>query len=297
MTSTFAWELLPDRLNLGCGFDLRDGYVNVDLGDFHGPDLVADIRELSMLPSGHYREILAYDCLEHLPRTDTDRALVEWFRLLAPGGVLRLQVPNFAGIARRMAAATTIDEQEEVIHLLFGTQAYTGDFHQTTFTDLTLLHHLGAAGFVGAGLGDRDGWLFEAEAYRPDDPATPRLGMSWRAGFHCAERGPEGGWRWCSRVGEMLLFNATRASVPARLRARAEAPGSRRSTLRVEAAGVRVGDHRLGREPVPLEVGLVLPPGGTVLRMSSDARRPRAAGEVRDIRFRLWDLRLEAWPP
>ena len=294
MTAAFAWEVHPDRLNLGCGFDLRDGYTNVDFGDFHKPDLVADIRELGMLPSGHYREILAYDCLEHLPRTDTDRALAEWFRLLAPGGVLRLQVPNFTGIAGRMAAATTAGEQEEVIHLLFGTQAYPGDFHCTTFTDLTLLHHLGAAGFGGMCLSDRHGWLFEANAHRPGDPAAPRLGMSWGSGFHRQERGPEGGWRWCSAVGEMLLFNATPEPVAARLWARAAAPGSRRSTLRVDAAGARLGDHRLGREPAPLEVALVLPPGGTAVRMSSNARRKKESGEVRDIRFRLWDLRLEA---
>jgi hypothetical protein len=296
MTVTFAWEVHPDRLNLGCGYDRRDGYTNVDLGAFHEPDLVADIRELGMLPSGHYREILAYDCLEHLPRTDTDRALTEWFRLLAPGGVIRLQVPNFAGIARQMAAAATVAEQKAVIHQLFGTQAYTGDFHQTTFTDLTLLDHLGAVGFADACLENRDGWLFEAEARKPVDPAVPRVGVSWRPGFHRLEGGPDSGWRWCAAEGEILLFNAMPGPVRVRIEARAEAPGSRRATLRVEAAGARAGDHRLGREPVAVGLALVLPPGGTVVRLSSDAHRVEAATDPRDLRFRLIDVRLEASP-
>ena len=296
MTVTFAWEVHPDRLNLGCGYDRRDGYTNVDLGDFHEPDLVADIRELRMLPSGHYREILAYDCLEHLPRTDTDRALTEWFRLLAPGGVIRLQVPNFAGIARQMAAAATVAEQKAVILQLFGTQAYTGDFHQTTFTDLTLLDHLGGVGFADACLEDRDGWLFEAEACKPVDPAVPRVGLSWRAGFHRREGGPDRGWRWCAAEGEILLFNAMPGPVRVRIGARADAPGSRRSTLRVMVDGARAGDHRLGREPVPVELTLALPPGGTVVRLSSDAYRMEAATDPRDLRFRLIGLRLEASP-
>ncbi len=57
----------PDRLNLGCGWDLREGYLNVDVHDFHKPDLVADVTKLDMLPSGRYREIIAQDVLEHLP--------------------------------------------------------------------------------------------------------------------------------------------------------------------------------------------------------------------------------------
>src|SRR4051794_39295293 len=49
----------PRRLNLGAGFDKRPGYLNVDLNDFHAPDLVGDVRSLPELPTGLYEEIIA----------------------------------------------------------------------------------------------------------------------------------------------------------------------------------------------------------------------------------------------
>src|SRR3954449_9383032 len=55
---------LPTRLNVGCGYDIRPGFLNVDNGDWHSPDLVADITDLVMLPSGHFEEIVAQDVLE-----------------------------------------------------------------------------------------------------------------------------------------------------------------------------------------------------------------------------------------
>jgi len=33
----------PDRINIGCGFDHRDGYLNVDFQDFHDGDVVVVI--------------------------------------------------------------------------------------------------------------------------------------------------------------------------------------------------------------------------------------------------------------
>lgn len=39
------YTAFPRKLNLGCGFDHLQVYVNVDLNDFHNPNLVADIIE------------------------------------------------------------------------------------------------------------------------------------------------------------------------------------------------------------------------------------------------------------
>lgn len=84
--SEFDYSKYPKKLNLGCGFDIRPDYINIDFQDFHNPDLVADIRKLDMLPSGLYDEVIAQDCLEHFPRCDTEPALFEWSRLLKTGG-------------------------------------------------------------------------------------------------------------------------------------------------------------------------------------------------------------------
>jgi predicted SAM-dependent methyltransferase len=164
MQSTFSYADFPRRLNLGCGFDLRAGYLNVDLQPWHKPDLIADVGELDFLPAGYYEEILAQDVLEHLPRTSTCKILVHWNRLLAPEGVLRLRVPNVLAILKRLASRRNqaVAKQEELIQFLFGTQAYTGDFHFTSFTEVLLTHYLRSTGYDVVGIKTMDDGNFDA---------------------------------------------------------------------------------------------------------------------------------------
>jgi predicted SAM-dependent methyltransferase len=160
----FDYFQYPPRLNLGCGFDIKSGYLNVDFQDFHNPDLVADIRSLTMLPSDFYEEIIAQDCLEHLPRCDTVPTLKEWFRLLKAEGVLRLRVPNLIGLLRLLESANLVEAQERLIQNLFGTQSYTGDWHFVGFTQLLLNHYLKEVGFSEVFFEVQDQWLFNVTA-------------------------------------------------------------------------------------------------------------------------------------
>jgi predicted SAM-dependent methyltransferase len=164
MQLEFDYAKFPRRLNLGCGFDLRQGYLNVDLQSCHKPDLIADVGELDFLPAGYYEEILAQDVLEHLPRMSTCKTLVHWNRLLAPGGLLRLRVPNVLAILERMASGTnqSVAKQEELIQFLFGTQAYTGDFHLTSFTEVLLRHYLQTTGYEVVSIETMDDGNFDA---------------------------------------------------------------------------------------------------------------------------------------
>jgi predicted SAM-dependent methyltransferase len=167
-TETFDATRFPDRLNLGCGYDLREGFLNVDIHAFHKPDLIANVAQLGMLPSGRYEEIIAQDVLEHLPRTSTVPVLQEWSRLLAVGGVIHLRVPSVIDLAELMKAPEhqSIEQQELFVQCLFGTQAYTEDTHYTTFTEPLLRHYLALADLVVKDWGMRDGWLFEVDAVK-----------------------------------------------------------------------------------------------------------------------------------
>ncbi|MCP3939532.1 MAG: methyltransferase domain-containing protein [Actinomycetia bacterium] len=163
-------EALPDRLNLGCGWDHRDGYLNVDFQDYHNPDLVADVRDLSMLPSESFVEIIAQDVLEHLERRDTRPALTEWARLLKDGGTVVLRVPDIIGVARLIDREKSVEHHETMVHALFGTQAYSGDYHYVGFTELTLRKALHDTGFVVSDLRRKDEWLFDCVATKVADP-------------------------------------------------------------------------------------------------------------------------------
>ncbi|MBA2280311.1 MAG: methyltransferase domain-containing protein [Acidimicrobiia bacterium] len=174
-SAPFDPEAHPRKLNLGCGWDVRNGYLNVDLHEVHQPDLVADITDLSMLPSGFYEEIVAQDVLEHLRREDALPALREWARLLQPGGRLFLRVPNLIGLLGLLAERTTIESQRELVQCLFGTQAYNGDYHQNGYTELLLRQTLFEAGFGDPEFTSKDDWLFDVVAVRTDSPKEPTI--------------------------------------------------------------------------------------------------------------------------
>jgi len=82
----------PLRLNLGCGNDIRDGYVNVDV---HGGDRI--VRwDLNIKPwpweESSVDEIIMHHVLEHLP--DTCSVMREMYRVCKSDAVVHIAVPH-----------------------------------------------------------------------------------------------------------------------------------------------------------------------------------------------------------
>ncbi len=121
------------RYNLGCGDDVRDGYVNVDVRE-SGDVVTGDIREPYELIHrfGHPKEVVMQDVLEHLPWREADDVLREWCQHLLPGGEIYVQVPNMARFARNL-----LNDQcplDKVRSDIFGGQDYPENTHRTFFT-------------------------------------------------------------------------------------------------------------------------------------------------------------------
>jgi hypothetical protein len=176
VTLEAAAVTLPRKANLGCGWDKREGFLNIDLHEWHHPDMVSDVTDLSQLPSGHFEYLLAQDVLEHLERSKVPVALAEWARLLGPNGVLDLRMPSILHLMRLLARPEnrSADKAGEILHLLFGTQAYTGDFHLSGFTPALLVKLLRDVGLVICDATIRDHWLFEVKARKTDALADPQ---------------------------------------------------------------------------------------------------------------------------
>jgi hypothetical protein len=82
------------RLNFGCGPQPLPGWFNVDRQPGPGIDLVADVRGGLPLPPHGMDCAVAMHVLQDLAWPEIVPALVELRRVLMPGGVLRIGVPD-----------------------------------------------------------------------------------------------------------------------------------------------------------------------------------------------------------
>jgi len=94
------------KLNLGCGHDHRNGYVNVDVDPMVNPDLVWDLNKLPYpFDSGTCEHIILMHVYEHLTVHSID-LLKELYRLLEPNGVAELAFPNMFRLGTRIRYLT-----------------------------------------------------------------------------------------------------------------------------------------------------------------------------------------------
>ena len=88
----------PDRLNLGCGTDIRPGFVNLDSVALPGVDVVHDLTELPLpFEDARFIEVVCQDVLEHVP--SYPELLGEIHRIMRPGGRLVVRSPHFTSRA------------------------------------------------------------------------------------------------------------------------------------------------------------------------------------------------------
>ena len=133
------------KLHLGCGKRFIPGFVHIDAVDYPHVDHVATIDNLSFLQTDSVD--LVYNChvLEHFKRRDVERVLREWLRVLKPGGILRVSVPDFASLCEVYQRERSLNL---VIGALFGRQDYLYNIHYNVFDFASLSEQLQRAGFI-----------------------------------------------------------------------------------------------------------------------------------------------------
>lgn len=81
-------------LEIGCGPETHPGYLHLDYEWRPHIDICWDVTRGLPLPSNSMQGVFSEHCLEHIPFSGTDRALAECFRILKPGGRIRISVPD-----------------------------------------------------------------------------------------------------------------------------------------------------------------------------------------------------------
>lgn len=122
------------NIQFGCGGNILEGWKN------HDSDV--DITKPLPYPNESAHAILIEHCLEHVSGPDGFRFMKEAHRILVPGGILRICVPDITrpGISADHAADLIVNHghlmvytQQNLEHMLwvagFGTVTVTGRSH------------------------------------------------------------------------------------------------------------------------------------------------------------------------
>jgi predicted SAM-dependent methyltransferase len=95
----------PDilKLNLGCGTDYKEGWVNIDNNSDHNItklDLNIDLRRPLPFKDNSVDYIFHEHFMEHLTIEQSRTALKDYMRVLKKGGVMRIAMPDLETIVK-----------------------------------------------------------------------------------------------------------------------------------------------------------------------------------------------------
>jgi predicted SAM-dependent methyltransferase len=143
------------KLNLGCGLDIRDGYINIDIRKVHPKILVLDLEKelLKPFPDNSAEEIIAKDFVEHLSWRVVEAFLKDCYRVLKPGGRMYIQVPDMEAIAKKVILNPSfkygeLEGWKAISFWVYGAQDYPENTHRAGFTIPTLKKLLERIGFI-----------------------------------------------------------------------------------------------------------------------------------------------------
>ena len=142
------------KLNLCCGDDIRDGYINIDVRKTRPNVLTIDLEKdlLRAFPSNSVDEIIARDCIEHISWRRVEDLLRDIHRVLKCDGKLYIQVPDLEAITRIVVLNPDFCFHDlcgwkAISYWIYGGQDYDYNYHKAGFTIATLRRLLETIGF------------------------------------------------------------------------------------------------------------------------------------------------------
>lgn len=142
------------KLHLGCGERYLDGYLNIDFPPSEHTvqrqtkaDRHADILTLAY-PPGTVDEVRLHHVFEHFTRPVAGGLVASWASWLKPGGILRIEVPDFARTARAALAILQSTRRRRVaLRHLYGSHEAPWAVHAEGYTSASLAALVQGLGF------------------------------------------------------------------------------------------------------------------------------------------------------
>jgi predicted SAM-dependent methyltransferase len=158
-------ESVP-RLHIGAGETVLDGWLNTDVRIHRlGQVTFLDARAPFPIPSGSLAYVFSEHQFEHISEAEAARMLAECFRVLRPGGTIRLATPDSAWVESLRRPVLNAEQQRYVAWmsaaigrpapdvaavtaaLLHGCGSEPGSGHQQLYSFESLQSLLTRAGF------------------------------------------------------------------------------------------------------------------------------------------------------
>ena len=136
------------KLHLGCGWrNFGLDWIHIDGGEYDHLDY-NDITDLPFADNA-VELIYASHVLEYFDRTQVLKVLTEWHRVLKPGGVLRLGVPDFEAMAKLYVDGKC--KLSNILGPLYGKMSMGNKtiYHKTTYDFVELESILESLTFKG----------------------------------------------------------------------------------------------------------------------------------------------------
>lgn len=128
------------KLNIGCGPTKLDGYDNLDNNLKWEPDILADARDLPS-DDNAYDLVQSYGFIEHIEPDDIQQVINEMYRVLKPGGEVRIGTEDLHFHVKRYMEGSGIDGW--VLSAVYGPH-YS---HKMLFDSHSLMKYMEKAGF------------------------------------------------------------------------------------------------------------------------------------------------------
>jgi predicted SAM-dependent methyltransferase len=126
-----------------------EGWKTLDIAAGPDVDYVGDCKSLPQFSDESIETLYASHVLEHVPYWQTVLVLKEWLRVLIPGGMAMIAVPDLETLCRLyLHPESSPLDRVNLMRMMFGGQIDEHDFHFIGFNGELLRARLREAGFA-----------------------------------------------------------------------------------------------------------------------------------------------------
>lgn len=147
------------KLNLGCGGEYKEGYINIDVFNSTVADELMSATALKFADNS-IEIIEARQLIEHLGFVESIYALAEFFRVLEPKGILLIETPDIEASFKKYVEGDD-EMRKNILPWIYGLET-PGMQHKFCFPDVLLEKFLKKSGFVNI-----KKEFFEIDDYKP----------------------------------------------------------------------------------------------------------------------------------